>query len=83
MKVHIHSESTRPISHGINIVKDRAPNFRVLILPNTITLGRSNFSLFAAAHHLIETNAAKQICALNPNTKDINEALIICNKILM
>ncbi|GBM74796.1 hypothetical protein AVEN_38723-1 [Araneus ventricosus] len=53
------------------------------ILPDNITSGKSDFSLFAATDYLIEANAAKQICALNPDIEDVDESLIIGNKVLM
>ncbi|GBN66190.1 hypothetical protein AVEN_26524-1 [Araneus ventricosus] len=53
------------------------------ILPDNITSGKSDFSLFAEADYLIEANSAKQICTLNPDIEDVDEALIIGDKILM
>ncbi|GBM53839.1 Retrovirus-related Pol polyprotein from transposon 297 [Araneus ventricosus] len=47
------------------------------ILPDNITSGKSDFSLFAKADYLIEANSAKQICTLNPDIEDVDEALII------
>ncbi|GBN62530.1 Transposon Ty3-I Gag-Pol polyprotein [Araneus ventricosus] len=47
------------------------------ILPDNITSGKSDFSLFAEADYLIEANSAKQICTLNPDIEDVDEALII------
>ncbi|GBM61439.1 hypothetical protein AVEN_96552-1 [Araneus ventricosus] len=53
------------------------------ILPDNITSGKSDFSLFAEADYLIEANSAKQICTLNPVIKDVDEAIIIGDKVLM
>ncbi|GBN26092.1 Retrovirus-related Pol polyprotein from transposon 17.6 [Araneus ventricosus] len=53
------------------------------ILPDNITSGKSDFSLFAEADYLIEANSAKQICTLNPDIEDVDEALIIGDKVLM
>ncbi|GBM46022.1 Retrovirus-related Pol polyprotein from transposon 412 [Araneus ventricosus] len=53
------------------------------ILPDNITSGKSDFSLFAEADYLIEANSAKQICTLNPDIEDIDEALIIGDKVLV
>ncbi|GBM73771.1 Transposon Ty3-I Gag-Pol polyprotein [Araneus ventricosus] len=44
---------------------------------------KSDFSLFAEADYLIEANSAKQICTLNPDIEDVDEALVIGDKILM
>ncbi|GBM77385.1 Retrovirus-related Pol polyprotein from transposon 412 [Araneus ventricosus] len=53
------------------------------ILPDNITSGKSDFSLFAEADYLIEANSAKQICTLNPDIEDVDEGLVIGDKILM
>ncbi|GBN03214.1 hypothetical protein AVEN_36788-1 [Araneus ventricosus] len=53
------------------------------ILPDNITSGKSDFSLFAEADYLIEANSAKKICTLNPDIEDVDEALIIGDKVLM
>ncbi|GBL71635.1 hypothetical protein AVEN_81965-1, partial [Araneus ventricosus] len=53
------------------------------ILPDNITSGKSDFSLFAEADYLIEANSAKQIRTLNPDIEDVDEALVIGDKILM
>ncbi|GBM06189.1 Transposon Ty3-I Gag-Pol polyprotein, partial [Araneus ventricosus] len=53
------------------------------ILPDNITSGKSDFSLFAEADYLIEANSAKQICTLNPDIEDVDKALVIGDKILM
>ncbi|GBO38755.1 Transposon Ty3-I Gag-Pol polyprotein [Araneus ventricosus] len=53
------------------------------ILPDSITSGKSDFSLFAETDYLIEANSAKQICTLNPDIEDVDEALIIGDKVLM
>ncbi|GFY68318.1 peptidase A2 domain-containing protein [Trichonephila inaurata madagascariensis] len=47
--------------------------------PNTSS-NESDFSLSAATDYLIEPNSSKQICALNTDIQDVNEALIIGNK---
>ncbi|GBO33194.1 hypothetical protein AVEN_62025-1 [Araneus ventricosus] len=53
------------------------------ILPDNITSDKSDFSLFAEADYLIEANSAKQICTFNPDIEDVDEALVIGDKILM
>ncbi|GBL81634.1 Retrovirus-related Pol polyprotein from transposon 297, partial [Araneus ventricosus] len=52
-------------------------------LPDNITSGKSDFSLFSEADYLIEANSAKQICTLNPDIEDVDKALVIGDKILM
>ncbi|GBM45529.1 hypothetical protein AVEN_210253-1 [Araneus ventricosus] len=53
------------------------------ILSDNITSGKSDFSLFAETDYLIKAHSAKQICALNPYIEDVDEALIIGDKVLM
>ncbi|GBM29472.1 hypothetical protein AVEN_255853-1 [Araneus ventricosus] len=51
------------------------------ILSGNITSGKSDFSLFVEKDYLIETNLEKQICA--PDIEDVDEALIIGDKVLI